>query len=157
MKEETGQSRKKGEQSSKRREDGKEEAISIVGAPDMQVISGLGWGVWGSNMLLLIAACKFLSQAGKQHKSFCHCFLIQLISRYQVENLPISPVLSAGQPQLGFSGTRTGLCLGWLVPVLVKIYCDNNKVLLGPGGQCGENEKTKPGRVFSSHTKLQLG
>ena len=42
VKEETGQSRKKGEQSSKRREDGKEEAISIVGAPDMQVISGLG-------------------------------------------------------------------------------------------------------------------
>ena len=117
LKEETGQS-KKGEQSSKRREDGKEEAISIVGAPDMQVTSGLGWGglgVWGSNMLLLIAACKFLSQAGKQHKSFCHCFLIQLISRYQVEALPISPVLSAVQPQLGFSGTRTGLCLGWLV------------------------------------------
>ena len=59
VKEETGQS-KKGEQSSKRREDGKEEAISIVGAPDMQVISGLGWG--GTNMLLQHA--KFLSQTG---------------------------------------------------------------------------------------------
>ena len=73
VKEETGQSKKKGEQSSKRREDGKEEAISIVGAPDMQVISGL------------LQHAKFLSQTGKQHKSIphiFHCFLVQLISLF---------------------------------------------------------------------------
>ena len=34
---------RKGVQSSKRREEGKEEAITIVGAPDMQVLSGAGW------------------------------------------------------------------------------------------------------------------
>jgi len=98
VKEKTGQSRKKGEQSSKRREDGKEQAISIVGAPDMQVSSG------------------------------------------SLANLTC--IVRGATPARVF-WYKDGAVLGL--------------VLLGPGGQCGENEKTKPGRVFSSHTKLQLG
>ena len=76
------QGRKKGE-NSKMREAGKEEAITIVGAPDMQVISGLGWG-WSGGLGQGYAGRNFCYSQDNSTDLFAIFSTVSILRHYQL-------------------------------------------------------------------------